>query len=125
MTQPILPAGDYSVVFRGELWWADLPQPIGSEPGYRRPVLITQINRFNRSRLSTVLVAIVTINLELAEMPGNVLVLAYTAGLEHDSVVNVTQVATIDRSWLIKRIGALPEPLLRKVEDGLRLIQGL
>jgi mRNA interferase MazF len=77
MTQPILPAGDYSVVFRGELWWADLPQPIGSEPGYRRPVLITQINRFNRSRLSTVLVAIVTTNLELAEIPLDLSMIAW------------------------------------------------
>lgn len=121
MTQP----GDHQVVFRGELWWADLPEPVGSEPGYRRPVLVIQINRFNRSRIKTVLVVSVTTNLALAELPGNVLVPAHDAGLEEDSVVNVTQVVTVDRDFLESRIGALPEKLLRRVEDGLRLIQGL
>ncbi len=116
---------DHQVVFRGEVWWADLPEPVGSEPGYRRPVLIIQINRFNRSRLATILAVSVTTNLALAELPGNVLVLAHDAGLEEDSVVNVTQVITVDRNFLVSRLGSLPEELLRRVEDGLRLIQGL
>ena len=121
MTQP----GEYPVIFRGEVWWADLPEPIGSEPGYRRLVLIIQINRFNRSRIKTVLVVSVTTNLALAELPGNVFVPSFTVGLEEDSVVNMTQIVTVDREFLDARIGTLPEELLRRVEDGLRLIQGL
>ena len=116
---------DMPVIFRGELWWADLPEPIGSEPGFRRPVLIIQINRFNQSRLATVLAVAVTTNLALAQMPGNVLIDTAASGLEQDSVVNITQVITIDRHLLLKRIGALPQNLLQRVEQGLRLIQGL
>jgi mRNA interferase MazF len=116
---------NHQVVFRGELWWADLPEPVGGEPGYRRPVLIIQINRFNRSRIKTVLVVSVTTNLALGDLPGNVLVPAFEAGLEEDSVVNVTQMVTVDRDFLESRIGTLPEEWLRRVEDGLRLIQGL
>ena len=113
------------VIFRGELWWADLPQAIGSEPGFRHPVLIIQINRFNQSRLSTVLAVAVTDNLVLAQMPGNVLIETLTSGLEQASVVNITQVVTIDRQFLLKRIGTLPLNVLQRVEQGLRLIQGL
>jgi mRNA interferase MazF len=112
-------------IFRGEVRWANLPEPVGSEPGFRRPVLIIQINRFNRSRLATVLAVSITTNLALADLPGNVLVPAFSAGLKQDSVVNVTQVVTLDRDFLEAWIGALPEEFLRRVEDGLRLIQGL
>jgi mRNA interferase MazF len=118
-------AHEFAVIFRGELWWADLPEPVRSKAGFRRPVLIVQINRFNRSRLATVLAVSVTTNLDLAGLPGNVLVSAFEAGLEADSVVNVTQVVTVDRAFLQSRIGSLPEEVLRHVEDGLRLIQGL
>ena len=113
-----------TVIFRGELWWAELPEPIGSEPGFRRSVLIIQINRFNNSRLATVLAVAITTNLALAQMPGNVLLEA-AAGLDQDSVVNITQVITLDRQMLLERIGALPQHLLQRVEQGLRLIQGL
>ncbi len=119
------PTGDFPVVFRGEVWWADLPEPVGSEPGYRRPVLIIQINRFNRSRIKTVLAVAVTTNVELVQLPGNVLIPAFEAGLNEDSVVNVTQMVTVDREFLESRMGSLPEELLRRVEEGLRLIQGL
>ncbi|MFK7600691.1 type II toxin-antitoxin system PemK/MazF family toxin [Deinococcus sp. SM5_A1] len=119
------PPTEGAALFRGELWWADLPEPVGSEPGYRRPVLIIQINRFNRSRLATVLAVSVTTNLALAGLPGNVSIPALTAGLVEDSVVNVTQVVTMDRTFLGERIGTLSAELLRRVEDGLRLIQGL
>lgn len=120
-----MPATDPALLSRGDLWWADLPEPVGSEPGYRRPVLIVQINRYNRSRLATVLAVSVTTNLALAPMPGNVLIHAPAAGLTQDSVVNITQVVTVDRTFLVSRIGTLPSELMRQVEDGLRLIQGL
>lgn len=113
------------VIFRGEIWWAKLPPPWGSEPGYRRPVLIIQSNRFNRSRLATAVAVALTTNLALAELPGNVLVSALEAGLAEDSVVNITQIVTLDRQMLETRIGKLSDDLLRRVEDGLRLIQEL
>ena len=116
---------EFPVIFRGEIWWANLPEPVGSEPGFRRPVLIVQINRFNRSRLATVLAVSITTNLALGELPGNVRIPAFEAGLTDDSVANVTQVTTVDRDFLESRIGALPEEFMRCVEDGLRLIQGL
>ena len=118
-------AGEFPVLFRGEVWWANLPEPRNSESGYRRPVVIIQINRFNRSRLATVLVVAITTNLELAKLPGNVLIPGFETGLNQDSVVNITQIITVDREFLETRIGALPEELLRRVETGLRLIQGL
>ena len=83
---------------RGEIWWADLPQPRRSEPGYRRPVLVIQANSFNRSRIQTVLVAVVTGNVELALAPGNVLLPADSSGLPRDSVVNVSQILTLDEA---------------------------
>ncbi len=116
---------EFPVIFRGEVWWANLPEPVGSEPGFRRPVLIVQINRFNRSRLATVLVVSITTNLALSELPGNVRIPAFEAGLTDDSVANVTQVITVDRDFLESRIGSLPEEFMRRIEDGLRLIQGL
>jgi mRNA interferase MazF len=114
-----------AVIFRGEIWWATMPKPLGSEPGFRRPVLIIQSNRFNRSRLATVIGIVLTTNLTLAELPGNVLVPASETGLENDSVVNITQIVTLDRRMLETRIGKLSDDLLGKVEDGLRLIQDL
>ena len=83
---------------RGEIWWADLPEPRRSEPGYRRPVLVIQANSFNRSRIQTVLVAVVTGNVELALAPGNVLLPADSSGLPRDSVVNVSQILTLDEA---------------------------
>jgi mRNA interferase MazF len=113
------------VVRRGEVWWATLPEPTGSGPGYRRPVLIVQANEFNESRIHTVIVAVVTSNLRLAEAPGNVLCRAREAKLSKDSVVNVSQLLTVDKSLLTERIAALPPGTLRKVEDGLRLVLNL
>ncbi len=110
---------------RGEVWWATLPEPAGSGPGYRRPVLIVQANEFNESRIHTVIVAVVTSNLRLAEAPGNVLCRARETKLSKDSVVNVSQLLTVDKSLLTERIAALPTGTLRKVEDGLRLVLNL
>jgi len=110
------------VVERGTVWWADLAEPRGSEPGFRRPLLIVQADAFNRSRLQTVIGVVLTSNLRLVEAPGNVLVPARTSGLPKDSVANVSQVVTLDRDFLIESAGKLDGKTLRQVEDGLRLI---
>jgi mRNA interferase MazF len=110
-------------VTRGEIWWADLPEPRGSEPGYRRrPVLVLQANSFNQSRIRTVIVAVLTRNLRLAEAPGNVLLPASTTGLPRDSVVNISQLLTLDRSFLTDEVGKLPGRLMAQLDGGLRLV---
>jgi len=106
-------------MLRGELRWADLGLPRGSAPALRRPVLIISADHYNRSDLHTVTVAVLTTNVKLAALPGNVAVAAEIAGLEVESVVNVTQIATIDRTALEDRIGDLPDWLLAQVDAGL------
>ena len=107
---------------RGEIWWADLPEPRPSEPGYRRPVLVVQADSFNRSRIQTAIVAAITSNIELAEAPGNVLLPACSAGLPRDSVVNVSQLLTLDRSFLTEHAGTLSPRLQHSVDEGLRTV---
>jgi len=107
---------------RGEVWWASLPDPTGSGPGYRRPVLVVQANEFNESRIGTVVVAALTANLRLGAAPGNVLCKRRDTGLRKDSVVNVSQLLTLDKSFLSVRIKALPAPVMRTVDAGLRLV---
>jgi mRNA interferase MazF len=109
-------------MYRGEIWWADLPNPIGSEPGYRRPVLIVQDDVFTQSRINTVIVAIITSNIKLAEAPGNVLLPCEASGLPRESVVNVSQVLTVDKAFLTERIGSLPNSLQEEVDEGLRMV---
>ena len=109
------------MVTRGEVWWVDFGAPIGSEPGKRRPAVVISDDRFNRSRLNTVTVAAITSNVELGGRPGNVTVRQGTAGLDRPSVVNVTQIATVDRRRLESRLGILPLTDLAQVDDGLRL----
>jgi len=104
---------------RGELWWADLGLPRGSAPALRRPVLIISADQYNRSDLQTVTVTVLTTNVKLAALPGNVAIAAQIAGLETQSVVNVTQVATIDRTALEDRAGVLPDWLMAQVDAGL------
>lgn len=106
-------------MLRGELWWADLGLPRGSAPALRRPVLIVSADHCNRSELQTVTVVVLTGNTRLAALPGNVAVSADVSGLDTESVVNVTQVATIDRSALEQRLGALPDWLMTQVDAGL------
>lgn len=106
-------------MLRGELWWADLGLPRGSAPALRRPVLIVSADQYNRSNLRTVTVAVLTGNARLAALPGNVAVPADVAGLEAESVVNVTQLATVDRGALEERISALPDWLMAQVDVGL------
>jgi len=113
------------VVERGEIWWASLSTPVGSAPGYRRPVVILQSNEFNRSRINTVVVAAITSNLILANAPGNVRISSRSSGLKKASVVNVSQVITLDKSFLTERVGTLNDRFFEEVEDGLRLVLGL
>lgn len=113
------------VIERGEVWWADLGDPDGAEPGYRRPVMIVQSDAFNRSRLRTVIAVALMTNVRLVEAPGNVLVPAKAAGLPKDSVANVSQVITVDRDFLLERAGRIRGQLLKDIENGLRLILGL
>ncbi|MBI1815291.1 MAG: type II toxin-antitoxin system PemK/MazF family toxin [Deltaproteobacteria bacterium] len=110
---------------KGEIWWAALGQPFGSAPGFRRPVVILQTNSFNDSPIRTVIVAAITSNLDLAAAPGNVLCRRRDTGLSKNSVVNVSQVATIDKQALLNRVGTLAAPKLAAVEEGLRLVLGL
>ncbi|HKT51038.1 MAG TPA: type II toxin-antitoxin system PemK/MazF family toxin [Candidatus Angelobacter sp.] len=110
---------------RGEIWWADLGEPRGSEPGYRRPVVVIQADSFNRSRIQTVIVAVITSNLRLADAPGNVLLPALVNTLPRDSVVNVSQILTLDRSFLTEPAGKIPARLLADVDTGLRLVLNL
>ena len=106
---------------RGDIWWADLPAPVGSSPGWRRPVLVVQHDAFTRSRLATILVVALTSNVALADAPGNALLPAHATGLPRDSVANVTQVLTLDRRILVERVGAITGRHLGDVERGLRL----
>ncbi len=110
---------------RGEVWWASLPDPAGSGPGYRRPVLVVQANAFNESRINTVVVAVITSNLRLAEAPGNVRLPRRSSGLAKASVVNVSQLMTLDRRFLTERLRALPAAAVDRVDQGMRLVLGL
>ncbi len=110
---------------RGEIWWASLRKPVGSEPGFRRPVLIIQTDPFNSSRINTVIAAILTSNLRLAEAPGNVLLTKRQSGLRKDSVINISQIVTLDKSFLTGRAGRLVPAKQTEVDEGLRLVLGL
>jgi mRNA interferase MazF len=108
-------------VIRGEVWWADLAEPRGSEPGSRRPVVIVQDDLLTESKLHTVMVAPLTSNLLRAKAAGNVLVKPSASGLKRESVVLVCQVLTVDKELLTECIATLPRRVMRLVDDGLRL----
>lgn len=111
------------MVARGELWWVDFGDPVGSAPGYRRPSVVVSSDRFNASRLTTVIVVAVTSNVRLATAPGNV---PLPPGvLPEPSVINVTQVLAVDRRLLERRIGVLPAVELQQLDQGLRLVLDL
>ena len=107
---------------RGEIWWGSLPEPTGSGPGFRRPLLIVSANSFNDSRINTVVAAVITSNLRLADAPGNVRLPTKGTGLTKVFVVNVSQIITVDKTFLTERIGRLTPRLLAEVDDGLRLV---
>jgi mRNA interferase MazF len=110
---------------RGEIWWADLPEPTGATPGYRRPVLLIQAEAFTQSRIATIIAVIITSNLRIATAPGNVLLRATESGLPKDSVINVSQIVTLDKQALDERVGHITATTLTDVEDGIRLVLDL
>jgi mRNA interferase MazF len=110
---------------RGTVWWAELPDPVASEPGFRRPVVIVSSDVFNQSRIRTVVAVVLTSNLQLAEAPGNILIAAAESGLPKDSVVNVSQVITVDKNFLTKRCGRLSSRVLKTLDNGLRPVLSL
>ncbi|MDQ4502222.1 type II toxin-antitoxin system PemK/MazF family toxin [Sinomonas sp. ASV322] len=113
-------------MIRGDVHWCDLGEPSGSAPAKRRPVLVIQADEYNRSRLATTIVAVLTSNTALAAMPGNVFLPAATTGLPKDSVANVTAVATIDRGDLDPRpVGRVPDHLMTEVDHGIRRVLGV
>ena len=107
---------------RGEIWRVKFKKPRGSEPGYPRPALVVQADFYNRSAINTVVVVALTTNLRMAEMPGNVLIRHRKSGLAKDSVANVSQIASVDRSWLTESLGTVTPHQLETVEEGLRLL---
>ncbi len=113
------------VIRRGEIWWTSLPEPVGSEPGSRRPLLIVQADVFNRSRIATVLGVALTTNTGLAEAPGNVLLTSGETGLPKDSVANISQIVTADKRFLTERVSRLEPRALAPVEAGIRLVLNL
>jgi len=112
------------VIAQGDICWADLPDPVGSGPGFRRPVLVVQGNPFNRSRIPTVVCVPLTSNLKWAEAPGNVLLPARSSGLSKDSVANVSQIITLDRDLLTQKVGSISRKQLDLVFSGLDIVLG-
>jgi mRNA interferase MazF len=110
---------------RGEIWWADLGGPSGSEPGLLRPVLIIQDNSFNESHIPTIIIACLTTNLTLAEAPGNVFMPKSISKLPKDSIVNVSQIASLDRGRFEKKNSKLDRDAMFEVDKGLKLVLGL
>jgi mRNA interferase MazF len=113
------------VVERGEIWWANLPEPKGSSPGFRRPILIIQADIFNQTNIKTVIAATITTNADLAKMLGNVSISSRSSGLPQNSVINVTQLFTVDKSLLLEYVGTLSARKMQQVDKGLRLVLSL
>jgi len=112
-------------VLRGEVWWANLPVPRGSEPGYRRPVLVVSSDNYNRSAIATVVVAVITSNEILAGAPGNVRITKRQSGLPKASVVNVSQLLTVSKDALAEHAGTLSDSVMNTVSAGLVRVLGL
>jgi len=112
-------------VLRGEIRWGELSMPKGSGPGYRRPVLIVQADQFNKSRISTVVTAVISSNLRLADSPGNIFLSRRLSGLPKDSVINISQLVTLDREYLSDKVGKLSARHMAAVDEGLRLVLNL
>ncbi|MCC6327918.1 MAG: type II toxin-antitoxin system PemK/MazF family toxin [Acidobacteria bacterium] len=113
------------ILRRGQVWWADLGTPRGSSPGYKRPVVVVQADKLNKTNIKSVIVVISTTNLRLAKMPGNVFVERGVGGLRDDAVINVTQVFTLDKLDLLELLGTLPVEKLLKIDAGLAQVFSL
>jgi mRNA interferase MazF len=112
------------VITQGEIWWADVPDPAGSGPGFRRPVVVVQGDPFNRSRIAAVLCVPLTSNLKWAGAPGNVLLETRMTGLPKDSIANVSQVVALDKSLLTERAGKLSRAKTDLVLGGIDVVLG-
>jgi len=112
-------------MMRGEIWWVDLGIPVGSELGFKRPVLIVQDDSFNESNINTIIAIAITSNLDLAEAPGNIVLSKKESNLSKDSVVNVSQIVTLDRERFLTRAGRLKSNKMTQVENGIKLVVGL
>jgi mRNA interferase MazF len=112
------------VIAQGEIWWAELPEPSGSEPGFRRPVVVVQGDAFNYSEIRTVVCIALTSNLRWASAPGNVALATELTGLPRDSVANVSQIVTLDRSALTERAGTLPRTSIGAILAGIDIVFG-
>jgi mRNA interferase MazF len=112
------------VISQGEVWWADIGEPIGSAPGFRRPVVVVQADAMNRSRIGTVVCVPMTSNLKWANAPGNVLLKGNLTGLPKDSVANVSLIVSLDKNQLTERSGKLPRRKLEAVLNGIDVVLG-
>lgn len=110
------------VIKRGEIWWAAFPEPAGSGPDYKRPILIIQADEFNKSKINTIIVAVITSNTRLAVAPGNVFLSPRKSKLPKESVINVSQIITIDKSFLSEKVHTLSDEIIAQVDEGLKLV---
>jgi mRNA interferase MazF len=110
---------------RGDIWWASLEEPSGSSPGFRRPIIIVQADAFNQSKINTVIGLVITSNLGLANAPGNISLSKKDSGLPKDSVINVSQIITIDKRYLTEFVKKIRSSIMHEIENGLRLVLDL
>jgi len=110
---------------RGELWWADFGVPFGSEPGYKRPVIIIQNDFFNRSNINTIIVIPLTTNILLADAPGNIIFKKNESKLKKDSVITISQIEVIDRQRLIEKINKIDISIMNKIENNIMFVLGI
>jgi len=110
-------------MIKGEIWWANLPtDPYGSEPGKRRPVLIVQNDVINRSKIKTIICAVITSNMNQAQVPGNILLEKSVTGLEKTSVANFSQIITVDKTRFIELVSMLPKNYIIKINESIRYV---
>jgi mRNA interferase MazF len=109
-------------MIKGEIWWAELPSPRGSEPGKRRPVLVVQGDNFNRSSINTVICAVITSNTSLANAPANILLEKSDSGLEKTSVINFSQIITLDKSFFTELVSMLPKSFISRIDRSIKQI---
>jgi mRNA interferase MazF len=112
-------------MIRGDIWWADFGIPFGSEPGFRRPVLIIQSDAFNKSKMNTTVIIPFTTNLVLENAPGNLLIEKEESGLSKDSIIVVSQIYAIDRHRLIEHVTTINRSIMNEVESGIKMVLGI